>query len=481
MPITPAIVRRGIGLTIVCALLGATVWVSPSPAATDPAAVKADQAAAPVLKHRGQVLPLRDAIRIGIAQHPLLEGARSRSLIASAIAKQTEGQLYPWLEASVAGTSGSLRIVTTDGKIVHDTGGHGFDPGGALPKHNQNMLTGGLLLNQLITDFGHTAHRILASRATQAASEKDTLTNKAFVILNIHRAYLNCLLQQSLVEIARETVTRRKAVRDQIQALYKNHLKSKVDLDLIQVEVSTAELVLIKTQNDVQQAFVALNNAMGLDTAERYTLEAIPIVVGSAPLLDQLVDAGLRDRPELLGGRDRLVASEELRQAMRALNYGSVTAVGTVGTTKYWDVHDGGIHDDQVAPFWGVGATAKFPLFTGFRIQNQIAESDHRQQETEQELQAIANDVVLQIMRAYLTVTANAEQIALERDRVSFAKEALLLASERYRLGLSPIVEVIRATALLFEAESRLAEARYIYKTSEAAIAYATGQDYKQY
>ncbi|MER3425534.1 MAG: hypothetical protein C4293_22135, partial [Nitrospiraceae bacterium] len=30
-------------------------------------------------------------------------------------------------------------------------------------------------------------------------------------------------------------------------------------------------------------------------------------------------------------------------------------------------------------------------------------------------------------------------------------------------------------------AESRLAQAQYIYKTSEAAVAYASGQDYQRY
>jgi outer membrane protein len=371
--------------------------------------------------------------------------------------------------------------VTADGKIVHDRGGHGFDPGGALPHHNQNMLTGGLLLNQLITDFGHTAHRILASRANEAASEKELLTNKAFVILNVQRAYLNCLLQQNLIEIAEETVKRRKAVRDQVQALYMGQFKSKVDLDLILVEVSNAEMNLIKTRNDLGQAFATLNNAMGIGGPPRYTLEKIAIALSMAPDLENLVDTGLKDRPELLGGHDRLVASNELRKAMRALNFGSVSAVGTIGTTKYWDVHDGGIHDNQVAPFWGAGATAQFPLFTGFRIQSQITESDHHQKEAEEELRNIANEIVLQIARAYLTLTANAEQIALERERVSFAREALLLAQERYRLALSPIVEVVRATTLLFEAESHLAEAQYIYKTSETAVAYATGQDYKRY
>lgn len=428
-----------------------------------------------------RTLTLDEAIRTGLARHPLIERTRYRSQLAKALTKQVQGALHPWLEASVAGSSGSLRIVTSDGKVVHDRGGHGFDPGGALPKHNQNMVTGGLLLNQLITDFGHTAHRILASRAAEAASEKEILTNKALVILNVQRAYVNCLLQQNLVEIAEETLTRRKAVRDQVEALYKAQLRPKVDLDLILVEVANAELVLIKARNALQQAFAELNNAMGVEGPARYELEELPIAVAALPTLERLVEAGLKDRPELLGQQDRLAASEELRKATRALHFGSISAVGTIGITKYWDVHEGGIRDNQLAPLWGVGATAQVPLFTGFRIRSQIAESDHHKGEAEQDLLDTANEVVLQITRAYLTLAANADQIALERERTALAREALLLAQERYRLGLSPIVEVVRATTQLFEAESHLAEARHIYKISEAAVAYATGQDYKRY
>jgi outer membrane protein len=467
---------------LVLSLVGVISGTDRSFAETDHMVVApAASASTSTAKLTSDALRLDDAIRIGIERHPFIERSGYALLLAKALTKQTRGERYPWAEASVAGTAGSLRIVTTDGKIVHDRGGHGFDPGGALAKHNQNMLTGGLMLNQLITDFGYTAHRILANEANEAAGEKEISTNKALVILNVQKAYLDCLLRRNLVTIAAETVKQRQAVRDQVQALYKHQLKSKLDLDLVLVEVSNAELSLIKAQNDLKQSFAELNNAMGIDGADRYELEPIPIQVTPGPEVEALVATGLNDRPELLGNRDRLVASTELLTAVKALNFGSLTAVGSIGITKYGDVHDGGIPSDGVAPFWGIGATMKVPLFTGFRIQNQIKEAGHRKGETEEELQSLANEIVLQIVRAYLTRTTNAEQISLEQERVTFAKEALLLAKERYRLGLSPIVEVVRATALLFESESRLAEARYIYKTSESVVAYATGQEYKRF
>jgi outer membrane protein len=443
-------------------------------------------------------LTLKDAITTGLAQHPLIERARATSKSAATETKQTQGRQYPWLEASVAGGAGSIRVLSSDGANVHAAGdlaedfvnrsgfhqrggGRGYALAGALPKHNQNMVTGGLILNQLITDFGKTAHRILANQAKETATEKEILTNKALVILNVQQAYLTCLMQQRLMDIAAENLKKRQVIQNQVHTLYKHQLKSKLDLDLVTVEVKNAELALIRSQNDLTQGFAALNNAMGIDGPGRYTLEPVPIANEPAPDMAVLVEDGLKNRPELLGGRDRLQASQELLQAVKALRFGEITGVGTIGITKYGDVHDSGIPQDGVAPLWGFGVTARLPLFTGFKIRNQIEEADHRRGEAEQELQSLANDVLLQIIKASLGQVTATEQIALEQERVGFATEAVDLAQQRYKLGLNSIVEVVRATTALFDAESRLAEAQYVYKKSQALVAYAAGQEYRKY
>ncbi len=468
--------------------------------ATGRSAAQADKATASMTSPSAPPsLGLSDAITIGLAQHPLIERARASSKSAAAETKQTIGRLYPWLEASLAGSAGSLRVRSSDGADIHATGdlatgflknraglhkhggGRGFALAGALPQHNQNMSTAGLILNQLITDFGQTAHRILANQATEAATEKDILTNKALVILNVQQAYLTCLMQQRFVDIAAENLEKRKAIRDQIQTLYRHQLKSKLDLDLMAVEVENAHLALIKARNDLAQSFAALNHAMGIEGPDRYALTPIALAQEPAPAPAELVEEGLRHRPELLGGQDRIQASQELLRAVKALHFGEISAVGALGITQYGDVHDSGIPSDGVASLWGFGVTARLPLFTGYKIQNQIAEAGHRQGEAEQELQSLANEVTLQVIKASLGQITTAEQIALERERVAFAKEAVDLAQARYKLGLSSVVEVIRAATALFDAESRLAEAQYVYKKSQALVAYAAGRDYRKY
>ena len=429
----------------------------------------------------GAFLSLEEAIRTALQQHPQLERAQAAALTARALTKQNKADRYPQLEASLAQGAGSIRVRSADGAQIHTGYGRGFGLSGALPQQNQNMSTAGLLLNQLITDFGYTTHRILASEAIESASEKEILTKKAGVILNVQRAYYTCLMQERLVEIAAETLTARKVLRDQIQALYKRQLKSKEDYDLALIQVSDIELAQIKARNDLTQCFTALNNAMGVEGGGRYTLERVSIDVAAPPPAEVLVQDGLRNRPELLGGQDRLQASQELLNAVKALNFGSVSAVGVAAVTQYYTAHDVGVKDNETFPFWGFGATLRVPLFTGFMITHQVGEATHRKGEAEQELQIIGNEVVLQAIRAYLSQVTAAEQIRLEGERVSLAQDALKLAQERYRLGLASILDLTTATAALFEAKSLLAEAQYVYKSSEAVVAYATGKDYQRY
>ena len=82
---------------------------------------------------------------------------------------------------------------------------------------------------------------------------------------------------------------------------------------------------------------------------------------------------------------------------------------------------------------------------------------------------------------AYLALQAARQQIVVEEREVESARSALTLAKERYRLGLSSIVDVTTATTALLLAEVRLSEARYAVQAGAAAFAYATGQSYRRF
>jgi outer membrane protein len=84
---------------------------------------------------------------------------------------------------------------------------------------------------------------------------------------------------------------------------------------------------------------------------------------------------------------------------------------------------------------------------------------------TEQNLRDLENRVVRDIRLAWLSADAASRRIELAAQLLNRANEALSLAQERYRLGLSSIVELSQAQlnvtiAELENANARLAEKR---------------------
>jgi outer membrane protein TolC len=421
----------------------------------------------------GGSLTWEEAIRTAVEKQPLIKVAEHEALESQAVVKQIESANFPQVTGLYSSSGGNTRVLANLGIS------------GSLPKPTNYLTTPGVRADFLITDFGQTAHRILSQKSFAAAAEKDVLTAKALAILNVQHAYLNCLKQQRLVEIAREVLNERDLIRQQTEGFYRRQLRSKLDLDFASVEFNRAEVVLIKAQNNLAVAFAALNTAMGLRGPGTYALEQVRLTVTPGAGPESLVQEALNQRPELLGSKDRIQAAEEALKAAKALRFGSVTSIGTLAYT-WWGREEQPSGKDVSNPgaklgWYGVGAASSFPLYTGGRIEGQIEEADARKGETQAITRGVANDIVLQVAQAYFSRLTAEQQIKVAEEKVAHAREALTLARERYKASLGSILDVTTATTDLLSAEVGLAEAQYDYRASEAALAYATGAEYVRY
>lgn len=423
--------------------------------------------------HTHSRLTWEEAIRTAIEKQPLIKIAQHDVLESQAIMKQIASTNYPQVTGVYANTGGNSRVLSNLGIS------------GTLPKPVNYLSTPGLRVDLLITDFGHTAHKVLAQKSLTASAEKDVLTAKALVILRVEQAYLNCLKQRRLAEVAREILKQRELIREQAAVFYRHQLRSKLDLDFASVEADRAELVLITAENNLKAAFAALNNAMGLQPGAEYDLENVPLSIIPASPIDSLFPDALSMRPELLGSKNRIQAAEEAIMAAKSLNFGNITAIGTAGYT--WWSREERLSGKEVSNpgaklgWWGAGGTSSVPLYAGGRIQGQIEEAEARKGEVSASTRVIANDVVLQVVQAFLSRLTAEQQIKVVEQNVAHAREAFALAQERYKVGLGSILEVVTATADLLSAEVGLATTQYDFLASDSALAYATGSEYGRY
>ena len=118
-------------------------------------------------------------------------------------------------------------------------------------------------------------------------------------------------------------------------------------------------------------------------------------------------------------------------------------------------------------------------MFTGFLIQIRVAEAKEQQYKAEQNKRYVSNQIAFEVTDAYPTMRATEQATKVAQLWADAARGALSLAEERYRLGLSSIVEVTSAAVAATAAEVRLADAQYQFKASEVALDYAIGRGYR--
>jgi len=404
-------------------------------------------------------LTLRDAITTALEKHPTLQSAEFAVRAADARARQAEAPYYPQIGGSAIQTNGALRSNAF------------LRPSGSLIQPNQSDMTVGVAASQTVYDFGQTGSRVDAQRSDKARVEKDALTRRANVILGVERAYISVLKQKRLVEIAEQTVREREVIKRQVEILYRNQLKSKLDLGFVLVQLTDAEFLVIRARNDLVSAYADLNNAMGIEGPPAYALENIPVTVEPPRAFEDLMVEALDRRPELRSIKERVRTAEHRIRAASSLNFPTVQVIGSAGDTEH-------ISDRprlQEGGWWGVGGVVSVPIFTGFLIQNQVAEATAQQREAQAVYLTAARDVRLQVTDSFLDVITLLQQVKVAQEQVTIAREALSLAGQRYRLGLSSIVEVTQSEVAVTAAETRLAETQYNAKIAEARLRYAVG------
>lgn len=408
---------------------------------------------------KGRFLGLQQAVDTALQNHPLVLEANAGLIASTARMDQARSLYYPQVYANADGAAGAARI---NPRFV--------TPAGAMLQPNLSSYAAGLLASQRLYDFGFTNNLVESSHYGERAQEQDVNARRALVIVTVQRGYLNSLKRQRLVRIAEETVRERGLIAGQIETLYRQQLKSKLDLDLVRVELVNAESLLVRSRNDLKASFADLNRAMGIAGPEDYTLEDLAIDVKAQRTLGDLIADSLT-HPELKRAKEQTAAAEAKKRAMKSQYLPTVSAVASGG---YYDTFDPS-RNVPTGGWWAAGGLVSMPIFTGGLIENQVKEAAAQQAAAQAQSTNIEQALTQQVTNAYLDTVTSAQQIKLGEELVKTAQEALSLAKQRYKLGLGTVVEVTQAEVGLTAAQTKLAEAQYDYKIAEVTLAYAAG------
>jgi outer membrane protein len=329
-----------------------------------------------------------------------------------------------------------------------------------------------LVVNQLITDLGRTGSLVANARLQAQAAAQTTQATRFDIILGVNRAYFGVLESQALVRVAQETVAARQTLTDQVTALGNAQLKSQVDVSFAQVNLSEAQLMLIRARDTQQQSFVDLARALGQDTAPaQYQLVEGTPPGAPPPAAEDLVGQAVQNRPELSDLRFRYQAAQKFEEAERDLKRPNVTLVAVGGALPYLD------QNPRIAPegYEAVALNVEIPIFNGHLFTARERAAGYESVAANQRLRDLQQQVEHDVRAAWLTASTAYQRIPVTVELVNQAQLAMTLAQGRYDLGLASIVELTQAQLNVTQAQIENVNAQYDYQSAYAFLQYTLG------
>jgi outer membrane protein len=401
-------------------------------------------------------LTLQAAREAALHNHPQISVADLKALAARQVTRQFRAAFFPTLAANV------ISVGTADENTRLGAIGTLSNP--SIFDRNAE----GLVLSQLITDFGRTANLTGSAKLRAQAEADNAQATRQQILLAVDAAFFAAQQAQSVTRVAEQTVATRQVFLDQVAALATNKLSSDLDVSFARVNVDDAKLLLSKTQNDVQAEFSRLANLMGLREPTTYRLVEEP----SPPMLltniPELVEQALQARPELLSLRNSREASLKTARAEKALRYPTVSAVGSAGVIPVGA-------PELPKNYAAAGVSVTLPLYVGGLYSARIQEAELRARAAEESLRDLENNVIRDVRIAWLNAQNAFDRLRITAELLDNAKQSYDLAQARYKTGLSSIVEFNQAQLNLLSAQIAYANTQYEYLLQRSALNFQTG------
>ncbi|HYK60122.1 MAG TPA: TolC family protein [Bryobacteraceae bacterium] len=403
-------------------------------------------------------LTLQQAEAIAIQNHPQIAAAQNEVNFANQQIVVNRSAYYPnaSLDASASQGNRGARI------------GAGDLPASRL----FNRFSPGVVVRQLVTDSGRTPNLVASARANAQAVAQTSQATRYDVLLAVNRAYFDVLRAEATVRVAEQTVAARQLLSDQVTELARNQLRSQLDVSFADVNVSEAKLLLLRSQDSVQEATAELGRALGSDQPANYQLVEEALPTGPPAAVTNLVTQALANRPELQSLRLGRNAAYKFYEAEKDLSRPTVAAIAVGGVIPY-------INNPTSSPipaeYEGIGANVTFPVFNGHLFSARREAAFQRALEADQRLRDEQEQVARDVRVAWANANDAYQRIDVTAQFLRQASLGLDLAQGRYNLGLASIVELTQAQLSLTQAEIENLTAKYDYQTQYAALQYTLG------
>jgi outer membrane protein len=418
-----------------------------------PAAASQD-ANAPANPGNPLSLSVKEAEALALKNNPLISVAQLTALASQQVTREVRSNLWPTATGDLTGVDSHDNSRITAGALNNPI--------------IYERAAAGVMVSQLITDFGRTKNLVSSADLSAKAANQNAAATKEQILLAVDQAFYGALQAQAVLLVARQTVGARQTVADQVGALFKSKLKSQLDFSFANVNLAQAQLLVLDAENNENAALATLSMILGYRDTHNFQLidDTTPMNPPSSNVED-LISQALAARPEILSLQFQEQAAQKFHNAERDLFLPNISAVGAAGDTP--------VRNPILSNWYGaVGVNVQIPLFNGFLYSARSQESALRAQAAHDRVLDLRNQIARDVRTGWLNANAAYARLSVTQQLLDQANLAFDLAQTRYNMGLSSIVELSQAQLQQTQAQISNAQAAYDFRLGLAVLRFET-------
>ena len=325
----------------------------------------------------------------------------------------------------------------------------------------QPLFTGGKVQNQ---------YR-MANREKEAA-RWDVEGALAEIGFQTIQAYWGFSLAGESVSVAQMAVATAQESLRQIELLHAEGTVVRSDLLSAKVRLADFQDTLVRARGKARLAETALKILVGEGPDGRWEVSSlVPPGSEEIPGLDSasLFDVAKRKRPDYISLRSR---AEAAAAGVRAARGNFLPQFG-VEASYEWNAPR---FSEDLEGSYLLGVGLDWSLFEGLRDRASLKEARSNDEAARYRLRSHEDRIRLEIEEAVIAVQTNQESLQVTQERVAHAEENLRIVQQRYREGLTTVVELEQAELALSSSRFQKLQAIHDLRISLAKLRWVTGE-----
>lgn len=422
-----------------------------------------------------QKISLQEAIDIALDNNYELKQASNNLELAEKGIISEYADFLPSVSGNLSGSStkGQQLVRQGDTQVFED--------------NVTNSLRGDLSADVSLFDGFENILSLRISKADKLSSEEILQRAKENVIFNAASSFLQVLLDEQLVEIAKENLDASQKQLEQVKAQVEVGSRPTVDLYNQESTVASNELTLTQRENNLKMSRLALMRQLQIDPRGKYEFVNPKLDTGSSIQIggqefevDELITNALENRSDLKSEMADLTTLKlQLKQARYDL-FPTLSASAGISSSYNDQYYGGGIpfsdqfYDQNYTT--SIGFSLNIPIFNNWNRMNRIQTAKINLKNAKLGLENTRLQIIQEVTQAYNDYISYQKELESTQKALRAAEKSYETQQERYNVGASTLIELSDANANYVQAQSDNARALYNLIFQEKLMDYYLGK-----